>query len=136
MGWMWTSRRQAPFWSTPTSEPSSMFAPSRLSPHTPSSSCCSCCQRWTARSVHVPLALFSSMLHAASDLTSPISDRQSWAVQRVILLLDQTVHLFIHFVFQYKFYLLDSVQPKRTKKIGVKKSVKIFLLLIFFLQIN
>lgn len=56
------------------------------------------------------------MLHAASDLTSPISDGQSRAVQRVVLLLDQTVLLFIHFVFQHKFYLLDLVQPKRTKK--------------------
>lgn len=121
MGWMWISRRQAPFWSTPTSEPSSMFAPSRLFPHTPSSSCCSCCQRWTARSVHVPLALLSFMLHAASDLTAPISDGQSRAVQHVILLLDQTVLLFIHFVFQHKLYLLDSVQPKRTKKSGSRK---------------
>lgn len=75
MGWMWTLRRLALFWSTPTSEPSSMFAPSRLSRHTPSSSCCSCCQRWTARCVHsrhphatlhIPLGLRGFMVYGLS----------------------------------------------------------------------
>lgn len=48
---MQTLKHQAPSWSTPTSEPSSMCGPSQPFLHTRSSSCCSCCQRWTDKYV-------------------------------------------------------------------------------------
>ena len=61
--WMSTLRHQAQSWLTPTLEPSSMWGPSQRFPQTLSSSCCSCCQRWTDK--YVDFLLFIPGLYVA-----------------------------------------------------------------------